>query len=58
MAEYTQRLKNMLMLHVHYGMAGAQLCTFPGPGPRLMEQTLPETFLVAMQGARKSCCLP
>lgn len=36
------------MLHVHYEMAGAQLCTIPTPGFRLKEQPLPEMLLFAI----------
>ena len=40
----------MFMLHVHYGMAEAQLCTIPTPRPRLMEQPLPETLVSMAKG--------
>lgn len=45
---YTQMLKHMLMRHVRYGMAGAQLCTLPTLGLRLKEQPLPEMLLFAI----------
>lgn len=38
----------MLMRHVRYGMAGAQLCTLPTLGLRLKEQPLPEMLLFAI----------
>lgn len=36
MAEHTQTLNSMLMLHARYGVAGAQLRTIPTQGHRMM----------------------
>ena len=47
-AEHTQMFNCMLMLHVHYGMAGAQLCTIPTSKTQTDQPATPETSLVAM----------